>query len=167
MNADGELEKLVEWVEGVRKRVHEIAGEWQDEEGSLIMILHAIQDEIGYIPRGVANELAKATGISLARIYEVITFYTYFRLTPPGNHEIHVCMGTACYLRGAESIQARLLQQIDLMKAAGGAKDDFQVDCVRCIGCCGLSPAVVMDGKTYGRLNPEDSPEILKQKPGV
>ncbi|MFW6368317.1 MAG: NAD(P)H-dependent oxidoreductase subunit E [Spirochaetota bacterium] len=167
MNAESELEKVLEWVEGVRTRVHEIAQEWQDEEGSLIMILHAIQNELGYVPRGVANELSKATGISLARIYEVITFYTYFRLAPPGNHEVQVCMGTACYLRGAETIQDKLLQQLEFMKASGGPADDFQVESVRCIGCCGMSPAVVVDGKTYGRLDPDDAPNILKQKQGA
>ncbi len=161
-----ELEKLLDWVEGVRRRVREIAREWENEEGSLIMILHAIQDEFGYVPRGVANELSKETGVSMARIYEVITFYTYFRLSPPGSHSIQVCMGTACYLRGAEQLQEEFERQLELLSASGGKGDDFQLEAVRCIGCCGMAPAVVVDGETHGRLNQDAPAKILKQTKG-
>ncbi len=161
-----ELERLLDWVEGVRQRVRELAKKWEDEEGNLIMILHAIQDEFGYVPRGVANELAKVTGVSMARIYEVITFYTYFRLTPPGSHSVQVCMGTACYLRGAEQLEEEFERQLELIKASGGRADDFQIESVRCIGCCGMAPAVVVDGETHGRLSMDAPAKILKETRG-
>ena len=164
MRTETELGTLLGWVEEMRSRVREIAREWEDEEGNLIMILHAIQNEFGYIPRGVASELAKEMGITMARIYEVITFYHYFRLTPPGNHTIQVCMGTACYLKGAEELHDELAKQLRLIEAGGGRQGDFHLETVRCIGCCGMAPAVVVDAETHGRLCPGDMGKILKQK---
>jgi NADH-quinone oxidoreductase subunit E len=166
MSMGTELGSLLNWVEGVRSRVRELAREWEGEEGNLIMILHAIQNEFGYIPRGVANELSKELGISMARIYEVITFYHYFRLTPPGRHNIQVCMGTACYLKGAMGLHDELAKQLKLLEATGAGDGEFQLETVRCIGCCGMAPAVVADGETHGRLCPEEAAKILKQKRG-
>lgn len=166
MRTDTELGSLLEWVEDMRDRVREIAREWEPQEGNLIMILHAIQNEFGYIPRGVANELAKEMGISMARIYEVITFYHYFRLTPPGNHNIQVCMGTACYLKGAEDLHDELAKQLRLLEAGGARQGEFNLESVRCIGCCGMAPAVVVDGETHGRLCRDDMGKILKKKRG-
>lgn len=99
----------------------------------------------------------------MARIYEVITFYHYFRLKPPGSHTIQVCMGTACYLKGAPKLQEELEKQIKLREASGGRGDEVQLESVRCIGCCGMAPAVVMDGKTHGRLETSSIAGILKQ----
>ncbi len=163
MTVETELGNILEWVKSMRRRVHELAREWEDEEGNLIMILHAIQNEFGYIPRGVANELANELGINMARIYEVITFYNYFRLTPPGRHHIQVCMGTACYLKGAMQLHDDLDRELRLLEASGGREGEFQLESVRCIGCCGMAPAVVVDGETHGRLNPSDARTILKQ----
>ena len=165
-SAERELGSLLDWVEGVRTRVREIAREWENEEGNLIMILHAIQNEFGYVPRGVANELARELGIHMARIYEVITFYHYFRLTPPGQHNIQVCMGTACYLKGAEDLHRELARRLKLLEASGGHKGEFLLETVRCIGCCGMAPAVVMDGETHGRLVPDTVKELVKKKRG-
>ncbi len=161
-----EISNLLEWVEGMRGTVRELARQWRDEEGNLIMILHAIQNEFGYVPRGAANELAKVLGIRMARIYEVITFYHYFRLTPPGRHKVQVCMGTACYLKGAMELHEELAKQVKLLEAAGGREGEFQLETVRCIGCCGMAPAVVVDGETHGRLTRAEAGKILKQKRG-
>jgi NADH-quinone oxidoreductase subunit E len=166
MSVGTELDNLLGWVERMRERVRDLARGWEGEEGNLIMILHAIQNEFGYIPRGVANELAKELDISMARIYEVITFYHYFRLTPPSQHSIQLCMGTACYLKGAEEIQEALEKQLRLMEASGGREGEFQLESVRCIGCCGMAPAVVVDGETYGRLCPNTAGKILTEKRG-
>lgn len=161
---DNELNQLLDWMEGMRRKVRETAREWADEEGNLIMILHAIQNEFGYIPRGVANELAMEMDIPMARIYEVITFYHYFRLSPPGNHTVQVCMGTACYLKGAADLTAELEKELKWMEATGGPAGDFHLETVRCIGCCGMAPAVVVDGETHGRLCLKDVGKLLKDK---
>lgn len=164
MDAQTELGRLIDWVEEMRIRVCDIVREWEGEAGNLIMILHAVQNEFGYISRGVVGVLAKETGISMARIYEVITFYHYFRVTPPGRHNVAVCMGTACYLKGAEKVYDEMAEHIRLMEVGGASQGDVQLQTVRCIGCCGMAPAVVVDGETHGRLCPGDILRILKEK---
>jgi NADH-quinone oxidoreductase subunit E len=159
MSMGTELNYLLEWVESVQDRVRELVAEWKDREGNLIMILHAIQDEFGYLPRGVANQLAKELGISLARIYEVITFYHYFRLEPPGAHRIQVCTGTACYLKGSTDLQEEVQRYLKMH----GSEGAYEVETVRCIGCCGMAPALVVDGETHGRLTRHEVPGIFRE----
>jgi NADH-quinone oxidoreductase subunit E len=146
---------------GVRKDVQAHVGRWRDEEGNLIMVLHAIQNQYGYIPREVAMELSRALNVRLARIYEVITFYHYFKLQPPGKHQVTVCNGTACYLKGAGGLLNELRVQLGVGEGQTTPDREFQVEVVRCIGCCGMAPAVVCDGKTHGRVNPSDIAGIL------
>jgi NADH-quinone oxidoreductase subunit E len=135
--------------------------EWKLKPGSLIMILHKTQEVFGYISRGMAEKLALLTGISLARIYGVITFYHFFKTTKPGKHIISVCMGTACYLKGAQDFLdgARSILGI----TPGGISEDelFSVDSVRCIGCCGLAPVLTVGTDTYGKLTKDMLPEII------
>ena len=141
---------------GIRRDVQQHVARWSGEEGNLIMILHAIQNQYGYVPREVAMELSRELGVRLARIYEVITFYHYFKLQPPGKHNVTVCNGTACYLKGAAGLLAELRTQLGVGEGQTTPDREFHVDVVRCIGCCGMSPAVVCDGKTHGRVKPAD-----------
>ena len=125
------------------------------------MILHAIEDKYGFVPRNVAMELARQMKIKLARIYEVITFYHYFKLVPPGKHKVTVCLGTACYLKGAAAVQEQVEKTLNVKPGCTTEDQNWHLDVVRCIGCCGMAPAVVVDGKTYGRMAPEVITEIL------
>ena len=135
--------------------------EWKVEPGSLIMILHKTQEVFGYISREVASHLAQHTGVPLARIYGVITFYHYFKTKKPGKYKIAVCMGTACYLKGAQD----LLE--DIKKTLGISSDEvtedglFSIDAVRCIGCCGLAPVLTVNADTHGKLRKDLLPGIL------
>jgi NADH-quinone oxidoreductase subunit E len=135
--------------------------EWKVKPGSLIMILHKTQETFGYISRSAAEKLSKLTGIPLARIYGVITFYHFFKTTKPGKHKISVCLGTACYLKGGQDLidEARSILGI----GEGGVTEDglFSIDPVRCVGCCGLAPVITVGGDTYGKLNKEQLPEII------
>jgi NADH-quinone oxidoreductase subunit E len=126
--------------------------EWKVKQGSLIMILHKTQETFGYISRPAAEQLSRLTGIPLARIYGVSTFYHFFKTTRPGKHKISVCLGTACYLNGGQDM-------IDETRSILGLKPDevtedglFSVDPVRCVGCCGLAPVMVVGADTYGKL---------------
>jgi NADH-quinone oxidoreductase subunit E len=141
---------------GIRRDVQQHVTRWRDEEGNLIMILHAIQNQHGYVPREVAMELSRELGVKLARIYEVITFYHYFKLQPPGAHNITVCNGTACYLKGAAELLSELRTQLGVAEGQTTADRQFHLDVVRCIGCCGMAPAMVVDGKTCGHAKPAD-----------
>ncbi|QQO11034.1 complex I 24 kDa subunit family protein [Breznakiella homolactica] len=135
--------------------------EWKAKPGSLIMILHKIQETFGFIPRAAAEKLALVSGIPLARIYGVITFYHYFKTTKPGKHRISVCLGTACYLKGGQDLidEARSI----LSLAEDGVTEDglFSIDPVRCVGCCGLAPVITVGNDTYGKLTKDQLPEII------
>jgi NADH-quinone oxidoreductase subunit E len=126
--------------------------EWKVKPGSLIMILHKTQETFGYISRPSAEKLAQLTGIPLARIYGVVSFYHFFKTTKPGKNKVSVCLGTACYLKGGGDIieDARRLLKL----APGGVTEDglFSIDEVRCVGCCGLAPVMTVGAETYGKM---------------
>ncbi|HZL45703.1 MAG TPA: NAD(P)H-dependent oxidoreductase subunit E [Opitutaceae bacterium] len=147
----------------VRKEVDALVAKWKDEEGSLILILHEIENQHGYVPREIAMEVSYALGVKLARIYEVLTFYHYFKLKPPGRHNMAVCLGTACYLKGSSAMLAEAKTQLKVEEGCTTADREWHLDVVRCIGCCGMSPAMVVDGKTYGRLNATDVSRLIAQ----
>jgi NADH-quinone oxidoreductase subunit E len=136
---------------------------WKDKSGNLIMILHRVQEEYGYIPREVALQLSRMLDVPLAKIYGVVTFYHFFRLTKPGKHTISVCIGTACYLNGGQEILKEL--ETDLGVKVGGTTEDgiFSLQAVRCIGCCGLAPVVTIDDDVYGNLKKEQISEIVEK----
>jgi NADH-quinone oxidoreductase subunit E len=141
--------------------------EWKVKPGSLIMILHKTQETFGYISRASAEHISLITGIPLARVYGVITFYHFFKTTKPGKHKISVCLGTACYLRGGQDLieEARSLLGIQ----PGGVTEDglFSIDAVRCVGCCGLAPVMVVGSDTYGKLTKDMLPEIIAKYQNV
>jgi NADH-quinone oxidoreductase subunit E len=143
-------------VSTTRRDVQTHVAAWRQEEGNLIMILHAIQNQYGYVPRDVAMELSRELGVKLARIYEVITFYHYFKLQPPGAHNLTVCNGTACYLKGSGELLGEARTRLGVAEGHTTTDRQFRLDVVRCIGCCGMSPAVVVDGKTHGRVKTSD-----------
>lgn len=136
---------------------------WRNKKGNLIMILHDMQDYYGYIPKEEAYKLSKKLNLPLARIYEVLTFYNYFNLNPPGLHKISVCMGTACYLKGAPALVREFQEQLKV--TAGETTKDklFSLEMVRCLGCCGLAPVVMVDDKVYGKVSKSDVSNIIKE----
>jgi NADH-quinone oxidoreductase subunit E len=135
--------------------------EWKVKPGSLIMMLHKTQETFGYISRPAAEKLAKITGIPLARIYGVVTFYHFFKTTKPGKHKISVCLGTACYLKGGQDLIEETRNILGL--AEGGVTGDglFSIDPVRCVGCCGLAPVITVGTDTYGKVTKDQLPEII------
>lgn len=145
----------------LRRDVQKHVAQWRDEEGNLIMILHAIQNQHGYVPREVAMELSRELGVKLARIYEVITFYHYFKLQPPAKHDVTVCNGTACYLKGAGELLNELRTRLGIAEGQTTADRKYHLGTVRCIGCCGMSPAMVVDGQTHGRVRTSDIAGII------
>lgn len=146
-------------IEGITK----IVGPWKGRPGNLIMILHAIQNRYGYVPREVSFELSRILDLPLARIYEVITFYNYFKLDPPGKHTISVCMGTACYLKGAPQVIEELKDILNIEEGQTTPDRQFHLQVVRCLGCCGLAPVMMIDDKIYGKLKKEQVMGILSQ----
>ncbi len=133
----------------------------KNKKGCEISVLHKIQELYGYVPRKVAMEVAHQLNIPLAKIYGIITFYHLFKLNKPGKYKISVCMGTACYVKGGEDI----LQEIENILGIGvnSTTEDglFSVEIVRCIGCCAIAPAIMINDKVYGNLKKDMISQIL------
>ena len=137
--------------------------EWKEKPGNLIMVLHQVQQTYGYIPREVAIEVSELLNVPLAKIYGVVTFYNFFKLQKAGKYIIQVCLGTACYLRGGDDLMKTLERELGI--GVNGTTPDglFSVEAVRCLGCCGLAPVIVVNGNVHGRLTAKDVPAIIEQ----
>ena len=135
---------------------------WKSKPGNLIMILHRVQEEQGYISKEAAKAVAELTGTHLARVYGVMSFYHFFKTQKPGKYKISVCLGTACYLKGGQDLydESRSLLGLsgDMISTEDGL---FSVEPVRCIGCCGLAPVLSVNGDVYGKLTKSQIPGIL------
>lgn len=130
-------------------------------EGALIEILHKAQDIFGYLPRDVQLFVARKLGIPGAEVFGVISFYSYFTTKPRGKHTISCCMGTACYVRGADKVIEKLKEKLNIESNEITEDGLFTLVDVRCIGACGLAPVVMVDDKVFGRVKEEDIDEIL------
>jgi NADH:ubiquinone oxidoreductase subunit E len=130
-----------------------IAKKWKNKRGSLIMALHDLQDRYGYVPREAAMAMGRQLNVPLARIYEVLTFYNYFKLKSPGHHVVSVCMGTACFLKGSPKLLKDATQELGIEPGESTADGNFHLQMVRCLGCCGLAPVVMADGVTLGKVD--------------
>ncbi len=143
-----------------------IAKRWKQKRGSLIMALHALQDRYGYVPREAAMSLGEQMDVPLARIYEVLTFYNYFRLESPGDTVVSVCMGTACYLKGAPELLDRASEVLGVEPGETTADGKYHLQVVRCVGCCGLAPVVTTNGEVMAKVSPEGLEERLRAGAG-
>jgi NADH-quinone oxidoreductase subunit E/NADP-reducing hydrogenase subunit HndA len=130
-------------------------------KGALIEILHKAQDIFGYLPRDVQLYVARKLGIPGAEVFGVVSFYSYFTTKPRGKHTISVCMGTACFVRGADKIIERLKEKLGIESNEITEDGLFTLKDVRCIGACGLAPVVMIDDKVYGRVKEEELDEII------
>jgi len=135
--------------------------EWKSKSGNLIMVLHKVQEHYGYIPHDVAVEVSRMLETPLAKIYGVATFYHLFSLKKPGKHKIAVCMGTACYLKGAQDLLDEIDAVIGCKSGEVTVDGKFSVAAVRCIGCCGLAPVMTIDGKVFGCVTKDQIPGIV------
>ncbi len=143
------------------RQLRKVIAENKDLQGALMPILQQAQDIYGYLPIEVQTIIAEELGISIEEVYQVATFYAQFSLNPIGKHRVAACLGTACYVKGAQSILDELEKQLGV-KAGGTTPDGvFTLQATRCLGCCGLAPVMVVDGDVYGRLVPADIKGIL------
>ena len=133
-------------------KIEEICARYKDETTPLMMILSDIQNEYGYIPLEVQEIVSKNTGISVAEIYGVVTFYSFFSLTPKGKYVIGCCLGTACYVKGAQQVIDKFSELIGIKPGETSEDGLFTLDALRCIGACGIAPAVSINGKVYPKV---------------
>lgn len=146
----------------VGKVAVEAAKKYKGEEGAIMMALHDIQDAYGYISEDNQKYLSSALGVPLSEIYGIITFYNRFTLVPKGKYNIQVCLGTACHVSGGSTLfeQAKKVLGIE----DGGCTEDgmFSLEGVRCLGACGLAPAIVINSEVYGKVTPKRLEEIIQ-----
>ena len=140
-----------------------VLDEYGDIKGSLITVLQQAQDIYGYLPTDVLYCIAERIGVSPANVMGVATFYSQFRLKPVGKYLIMLCQGTACHVNGSQRIEAAITQELGI--ADGETTDDglFTLKNVACLGCCSLSPVMMINGETYGSLTPSKTVEILRK----
>ena len=149
--------------EAAVRLIHEICDRYAEEKTPLMMILSDIQKEFGYIPLEVQEIVSARTGVSVADIYGVVTFYSFFSLEPKGKYVIGVCMGTACYVKGAQQIVDKFSEVIGIKAGETSADGLFTLDALRCIGACGIAPAVTINGKVYPKLTVDAVPKIVAE----
>ena len=132
------------------RKIDEIVAKHKDQAGPCIEMLHEVQNELGYVPFEAMEKIAEATGSSPAEVYGVVMFYAQFTTEPKGKHVINVCLGTACYVKGAQ----KLIDRVEKLTGAAVNKTSpdglFSLDATRCLGACGLAPVCIIDGKYYG-----------------
>jgi len=138
-----------------------IIAEYKGKPGGLILVLHKAQNLFGYLPRRVQRQIADGLDIPLSEVAGVVTFYSFFTMVPKGRHGIKVCLGTSCYVRGGQRLLGELQKKLGV--PVGGTTDDrrFSLEVVRCIGACGLSPAMTVGKDVFGRVKNNKLGEIL------
>jgi len=148
----------------VEKRTSQLAELIEPHAGrseELIQVLREIQERLGYLPKEAQEEVAKTLGVPLSRVYGVITFYNFFRTSPAGQHTIRLCLGTACYVRGAAQVLQTLQEELGINPGETTDDHKFSLERVACFGCCALSPVMVVDNSVHSRITPAKAREIL------
>ena len=144
-------------------KLAEIIAAHKDQPGALIPILQKAQDVYGYLPIEVQTRIAEGLDISLEKVYEVVTFYAQFSLNPKGEYNFSVCLGTACYVKGAGELFDKLKQILGIEDGGCTPDGKFSLTSCRCVGACGLAPVLLVNSDVYGRLLPDDVKGIIEK----
>jgi len=147
----------------ILETVRTICAGFDNDPNELIAILHKAQEHFGFLPKDVQNAVAEVTGIPASKIYGVVTFYTYFTMEPRGKHPVSICMGTACYVKGAEKVLKEFEKKLNIKNGQTTSDGKFSMNTLRCIGACGLAPVVMIGDKVYGNVKPEEVKNIIKE----
>ena len=154
--------KTEDYNEETAAKLDEIIARYRNKPGSLIPVLQEAQELVGYLPPVVQRHIAKGLKVPVSEVHGVVSFYSFFTMKPKGKHNIRVCLGTACYVKGAEEIVKKIGDGLGI--EVGGITEDkkFSFETVRCLGACGLAPVVVVDKDTHGSINPVKVLDLLK-----
>ena len=143
--------------------IKDVCKSFSNKPGEVINVLHKVQGEFGYLPAEVQELVAKELGIPVSRVYGIVSFYSFFTMTPKGEHPISVCLGTACYVRGAEKVLDELKRQLGIGVGEVTPDGKFSLNCLRCVGACGLAPVIEVGEKVYGRMTPDRVKDVLAE----
>lgn len=145
------------------KQITEIVERYKNEETPLMMVLEAIQSEYGYIPLEVQELVSSLMNIPVAEIYGVVTFYSFFSLTPKGKYVIGVCLGTACYVKGSQLVMDKFSELLGIKPGETTEDGLFTLDALRCIGACGIAPAISINGKVYPKMSVDKVQSVINE----
>lgn len=142
--------------------IHDVVEKYGRREGGLIAMLQDIQKAKGYLPEEDLNVVSSEVGVPLSRLYSLATFYKAFSLVPRGRHSVNVCLGTACHVRGGAKLLDKLERDLEIKTGETTEDNRFSLEAVRCVGCCGLAPVVVIDDHFHGKLTQKSLEKVLK-----
>ncbi len=144
--------------------INELLRKYDYKSNNIIQILQDIQEEYNYLPREILNEVSEGLRIPLSKVYSIATFYNIFSLKPRGKHIVTVCVGTACHVRGAQSILNEFEQRLGIKSKENTPDMKYTLESVNCLGCCAIGPVVVYDGKFHGGFKTKDVSKLLGEK---
>jgi NADP-reducing hydrogenase subunit HndA len=153
----------IKLAESAITTIKEVCKKFDNQEGELINVLHGVQERLGYLPAEVQEHIAQELNMSVAKVYGVVTFYSFFTMIPKGEFPISICMGTACYVRGAEQVLSEFKRQLKIEVGQPSSDGKFSLSCLRCVGACGLAPVVMVGEKVYGRVSPQQVKQIIAE----
>jgi len=153
----------IKLAENTVQLIKDICAEFENKESELINVLHKVQGKFGYLPAEVQEVIAKELKMGVAKVYGVVTFYSFFTMIPQGEFPISICMGTACYVRGAEQVLAEFKRQLKVEVGESTNDGKFSINCLRCVGACGLAPVVTVGEKVFGRVAPNQVKKIIAE----
>ena len=145
------------------RELEEFIDKLETKEGSLIAVLHKAQNIFGYLPKEVQEFIAEHLDESLAHVYGVVSFYSYFTMVPKGEHPISVCMGTACYVRGADKVLEEFQNRLKIKSGETTLDGKFSIDALRCVGACGIAPVVLVGEKVYKKVEVKEVKKIIDE----
>lgn len=143
--------------------INPILDKYKNIDGSLISILQEVQSKYNYLPIEILGYISEKTGIKKAKILGVASFYTQFRLNPVGKHVIMLCQGTACHVNGSKAIEKAIYEELGIKDGQTTDDNMFTLENVACLGCCSLSPVMMVDGETFGKLTPDKAKKIIRE----
>ena len=154
---------VIKLSESKIKFIKDVCKSFGNKPGEVINVLHKVQGEFGYLPAEVQELVAKELNIPVSRVYGIVSFYSFFTMTPKGQYPISVCLGTACYVRGAEKVLDELKRQLGIGVGEVTPDGKFSLTCLRCVGACGLAPVIEVGEKVYGRMTPDRVKDVVAE----
>lgn len=140
-----------------------ILAKYEGDQSALIAVLQDIQEEYNYLPKDILLQVSRELDIPLSRVLSLATFFKAFSLKPKGKHPINVCLGTACHVRGAQRILEKFERELGIKSGATSEDLHFSLDAVRCVGCCGLAPVVMVGEEFHGKITAAKVPAVIKK----
>ena len=152
---------LTDETRSQREKLNKVFEKYKDTPGRLMPVLQEAQEIYGYLPYEIQQRISEALNISISDVYGVASFYSQFSLTPKGKHQISVCLGTACYVKGANKVLERIEEKLGIKNGECTEDRLFSIDSCRCVGACGLAPVIMIDDEVYGNLDVDKVDAIL------